>query len=167
LIEQLRAGDPDAIAALYHRYARSIHATAYRLMGAIADAEDVVHDVFVGLPRALRTFEGRGSLEGWLRQVATRSCLMRLRQRRRRGEVLMGTASSAGFTDPEEVVDRLDLERALAALPDHFRVVVVLREIEGYSHDEIGTLMGITARNSMIRLHRARKLLKRLLEEGE
>lgn len=167
MIEQLQAGDPDAIAALYHRYAPSIHATAFRLMGTVADAEDVVHDVFVGLPRALRTFEGRGSLEGWLRKVATRSCLMRLRQRRNRGEITMGPTWSGKFTEPAAVIDRLALERALAALPDHFRVIVVLKEVEGYSHDEIGTMMGITARNSMIRLHRARKLLKRLLEEGE
>jgi RNA polymerase sigma-70 factor (ECF subfamily) len=167
LIEQLRTGDPDAAAALYHRYAPSIHAAAYRLLGSAAEAEDVVHDVFVGLPRALRTFEGRGSLEGWLRQIATRSCLMRLRQRRSRGEVTLEASSASASTEPVAVVERLAIERALAALPDQLRVVVVLREVEGYTHDEIAALTGITAKNSMVRLYRARKLLRSLLEKGE
>src|SRR5213594_4400935 len=73
-------GNPEALAALYHRHARALLAVAYRLLQRREDAEDVVHDVFLGLPEALRRYEERGSLGAWLKTITTRVALMRLRE---------------------------------------------------------------------------------------
>ncbi|PYO64311.1 MAG: hypothetical protein DMD71_13475, partial [Gemmatimonadetes bacterium] len=82
-----RRGEPPALAALYRAHGAAVFRLAYRLTGTREDAEDVVHDVFVGLPEALLRYEERGRLQSWLKRVAARVALMRLRQRGRRREV--------------------------------------------------------------------------------
>lgn len=159
------AGNPDALSALYERYAATVHRAAHRLTGSRADADDVLQDVFVGLPEALRRFAGRGSLEGWIRKVAIRTALMRMRGTSRRREVPLDDVAPATAADPAAGVDRAALERALAQLPDSLRVVFVLKEVEGYSHAEIAQLLGIREGASEVRLHRARKSLRTLLHE--
>lgn len=92
---------------------------------------------------------------------------MVLRQRRRRREVsLEGTTLRQPVERAEPVVDRIALQRALAKLPDPLRAVFVLKEIEGYSHEEIGKLMGIGTHGSASKLHRARKILRERLRNS-
>jgi RNA polymerase sigma-70 factor, ECF subfamily len=160
LLQQTRAGDPDALAELYRRHGAAVHAVAYRLTASAADADDVLQDVFVGLPEALRRFDGRGSFGGWLRRVAARTALMRMRRSTRRGEVSLPDDSPAPATD---AAARVDIERALAGLAPGLRAVFVLREVEGYSHAEIAEIMGLRAGTSEVRLHRARQRLRQLL----
>jgi RNA polymerase sigma-70 factor, ECF subfamily len=164
LLARIGAADPEAVAVLYDRYAPSIYRLSYRLMGEEADAQDVVHDVFVGLPVAIKTFEGRGSFEGWLKRVTTRVALMTLRRRRTGREFTLGWFPSKR-TDAEEsrAVDRLDLWAALAKLTPALRVVFVLKEVEGYSHGEIAKLLGIRVSASKVRLYRARQRLQAYL----
>lgn len=167
VVERATAGEPAALAELYARYGEAVHRLAYRLTGSAADAEDVLQDVFVGLPEALRSYAGRGSLEGWIRRVAARTALMRMRRERRRREVALDPlAEPAGRSDPGCAVERTAIQRALDALPDALRAVFVLREVEGYSHAEIGELLGIRAGTSEVRLFRARKMLQTLLRSS-
>src|SRR6266566_5269584 len=84
LITEARAGSPDALSALHLEHGAALFRLAYRLVGAREDAEDVVHDVFVGLPDALRRYEERGSFAAWLKRVTARVALMRLRSAERR-----------------------------------------------------------------------------------
>src|SRR5207249_1720052 len=103
---RMRGGDPAALASLRgaeHRQMTWHHRLAYRLTGTREDAEDVVHDVFVGLPEALLRYEERGRLESWLKRVAARVALMRLRQRGRRREVPLEAV--AGHRSPEAPSD--------------------------------------------------------------
>lgn len=166
VLERAAAGHPDALAWLYERYAPVVHRAAYRLTASRADADDVLQDVFVGLPEALRQYGGRGSLEGWLRKVAVRTALMRIRGSSRRREVPLDDVSPAApRSDPGAGIDRAALESALAALPASLRVVFVLKEVEGYSHAEIAALLRIGEGASEVRLHRARKSLRTLLNE--
>jgi len=136
---------------------------AYRLVGAREDAEDVVHDVFVGLPEALGRYEERGSFGGWLKRVTARVALMRLRSGKRRREV--GLDSAAERAEPPETAERDGLQAAVDTLPDHLRAVLVLKEIEGYAHAEIAELLGITEGASRVRLTRALKRLRDELED--
>ncbi len=165
LVKGARAGQPDAIAGLYDLYGKTVYGVALRLSNSETDAEDVVQDVFIGLGRALASFEGRGSLEGWIKRVTSRTALMRLRRQRARNEIstevgmLASTASAESST-----TDRLTLEQAMAELPEELRAVFVLKEIEGYSHREIGEMMGIQPGTSKIRLHRARRELQQSIE---
>ncbi|HET7462346.1 MAG TPA: RNA polymerase sigma factor [Longimicrobium sp.] len=164
LLERTSAGDADALAELYRAHGAAVHAVAYRLTASAADADDVLQDVFVGLPEALRLYDGRGSLEGWLRRVAARTALMRMRRSTRRGEVALDDHPTPA-APPADAAARVDIERALAALAPGLRAVFVLREVEGYSHAEIGELMGLRAGTSQVRLHRARQRLREILKE--
>src|SRR5437868_11286758 len=87
LVERARDGNADALSDLYARYGNALMAVAFRLMGSRADAEDVLHDVFLGLPEALRRYDERGALEAWLKRVTARVALTRLRSRGRAREV--------------------------------------------------------------------------------
>ncbi|HEX8274616.1 MAG TPA: sigma-70 family RNA polymerase sigma factor [Longimicrobiaceae bacterium] len=167
VLERAAGGDAAALAELYGRYGEAVHRLAFRLTGSAAGAEDVLQDVFVGLPEALRSYAGRGSLEGWIRRVAARTALMRMRGERRRREVALDPREEpAARSDPGAVVERTAIERALAALPDGLRAVFVLREVEGYSHAEIAGLLGIRPGTSEVRLFRAKKLLRTLLRSS-
>ncbi len=168
LVEGARAGEPEAIAELYDLFGATVYRVALRLMNSAADADDVVQDVFIGLGRSLFSFEGRGSLEGWIKRVTSRTALMRLRRQRARNEISLDVGLPAWTAaPPSSPADRLTLERALEELPDALREVFVLKEIEGYSHQEIGEMLGIRPGTSKIRLYRARKELQKSVEGAE
>src|SRR5438128_11530039 len=95
LIEAVRAGSPEALASLYREYGAALYRLAYRLTETREDAEDVVHDVFVGLPEALARYEERGKLTSGLKRVTARVALVRLRARTRRREVPLELAAQA------------------------------------------------------------------------
>lgn len=154
LIDSVRAGSIDALGALYRRHADEVVATAFRITGSHADAEDVLQDVFVGLPRALEGYREEGRFAAWLNRVAVRTALMRLRSMRRQREEPLEDASPRPSRE-RHPVDRLEAAAAVAGLPDSLRVVFVLKEIEGYSHKEIAELLGITTNASGARLSRA------------
>src|SRR5881397_2432719 len=162
LIEGVRAGSPDALSALYLEHGAVLFRLAYRIVGAREDAEDVVHDVFVGLPEALRRYEERGSFGAWLKRVTARLALMKLRSGKRRREVTLDNA--VGQAGPPAISDRDGLQAAVNTLPDHLRAVLVLKEIDGYAHAEIAELLGISEGASRVRLSRALKRLRRELE---
>ncbi len=159
--------DPDALAALYERYAPVMMRVAYHITGSRADAEDVLHDVFLGLPQALQRYEERGRLESWLVRLTARAALSRGRRRRRQAETpIENKIVSAAPGDVERRLARADLRAALHALPASLRAVVVLKEIEGYAHAEIAEILGITAGASEVRLCRAMRRLRATLTEG-
>lgn len=166
-LERARSGEPSSIAQLYERYGDTVYRIGYRLTGSPADAEDVLQDVYLGLPRALHTYAGRGSFEGWIRRVAVRTTLMKIRHRKRKAEVALSQlASSAAEASTEVSLDRIELEDAVDALPKALRIVFVLRDVEGYTHIEIGKMLGIGTSASRVRLHRARKILRTYLEKS-
>jgi len=163
-IDAARTGDPEALASLYRTHGAVLYRLAYRLTGTAQDAEDVVHDVFVGLPKALGRYEERGSFASWLKRVTARVALMRLRARTRRREV--GIEATLPTVAPPFDSATVALRAAVDALPDPLRAVLVLKEIEGYSHAEVGELLGISAGASRVRLNRAMRRLRKTLEDG-
>jgi RNA polymerase sigma-70 factor (ECF subfamily) len=165
VIAAARSGSLEAVGELYRRHADVVHALAYRMLASSDDAADVLQDVFVGLPRALRSYTEQGRFESWLKQVTVRTCLMRQRsQRRKRERPLEGAAVEARAATTSHPLDRLAVQRALAALPDSLRAVFALREIEGYTHAEIAALLGISEGNSATRLARAWSQLRKELQ---
>jgi RNA polymerase sigma-70 factor (ECF subfamily) len=165
LVQRVRQGSGDALSDLYARYGHALMAVAYRLTGSRADSEDILHDVFLGLPEALRHYDERGTLESWLKRVTARVALTRLRGRLREREVsfMEDSIPPAASPSAERLADLITVQRAIDALPDTLRVVFVLREIEGYSHTEIGDLLQITPNASEVRLHRALRALRRTI----
>ena len=164
LVARARVGDHEALAALYGRYAQQVITVAFRLTKSEDEAEDVLQDVFVGLPEALRGYDGKGALGAWIRRLATRTSLLRIRAEQRRTKWQKRAAAEGRSEErPVPVESRLTLQRYLDRLPADLRAVYVLKEVEGYSHTEIGELLGITEGASEVRLHRAR----RLRDQGE
>lgn len=160
LAEQARQGSSAALGALYRLFGPALFRLAYRLTASKEDAEDVVHDVFVGLPEALQHYEERGRLDAWLRRLTARMSLMRLRSNRRRRDVRL----EDDHPGPDPMTrDRSDVERAVNGLPEPLRSVLVLKEVEGYSHAEIGEMLNISTVASRVRLARAMSRLRRML----
>ena len=161
IIRRARAGDSVGIGALYECHAESLFRTAYRISGSRSDAEDIVHDLFAGLPEALRHYDDRGQLGAWLTRVAVRLALMRARgDRRRRVTPLEEEVGLEASDRADAGINLMELERAVIALPEALRTVFVLKQVEGYSHDEIGGLLSISTGASRVRLTRALETLR-------
>jgi RNA polymerase sigma-70 factor (ECF subfamily) len=164
-----RSGERRAHGDIYRLLEQPVRTLARRLVARTPVAEDLAQDVFVEVLTNLGRFEGRGSFAGWVRAITVRKCLMHLRSPWRRGpqwiESLSGEeASDAGEACPPTAGEAMDLERALAKLPDTARTVVWLHDVEGYTHGEIGALLGGTASLSKSQLARAHARLRELLE---
>jgi RNA polymerase sigma-70 factor, ECF subfamily len=163
LLEQAAAGSTEALSTLFEQYSALVHRVAFRLTLSADDAEDVVQDVFVGLPEALATFSRAGDFAAWLRRVAVRTTLMRLRSASRRTATATRASQSQPASRADDTLDRLAIIAALSQLPSELREVFVLSDIEGYAHGEIAKMLGIRTGTSEVRLHRARRRLRALL----
>jgi RNA polymerase sigma-70 factor, ECF subfamily len=165
-IRRARDGDGVAMRELYRRYAPRVHAVVRRLAGDDALAEDWAQEAWVRVFRALPGFRGEARFSTWLHRIAVNSALhgRRWRERRVSHEVEMPAAERAGRTD--EVVLRISLQRALDDLPPGMRQIIVLHDVEGYTHDEIGEQLGISPGTSKSQLFKARARLRTALQTG-
>ena len=171
LVERLKAGEPRAFEDLVRAYQHRVFGVALRMLGARADAEDVAQEVFLRVHRAIGRFRGEAKLSTWLYGIASNLCLNRLASadRKRRhpdDEAVMravsGTGDAAGAVERSEV--EAALHQAIAELPDDRRIVVVLRDLEGLSYDEIAQALELEPGTVRSRLHRARLDLKNKME---
>ena len=169
-VSRARAGAIDAQEAIYRAFQRPVRTLARRLVPSVAAAEDLAQDVFVEVLTKLDQYDGRGSFAGWVRSITVNKCLMHLRspwQRARRWLDSVGEDGGVVWPErgsPPATGDAVDLERALARLGDTARAVVWLHDVEGYTHAEIGRLLGGTASFSKSQLARAHAQLRELLE---
>lgn len=171
LLERLRAGEPAAFEELVRAYQHRVFAVAARMLGRAAEAEEVAQEVFVRAYRAIGEFRGEARLSTWLHAITARLCLNRLasaaRRRERADEDLLRQTPSAEL-GAAAAVERSELETALrqaiAELPDDRRIVVVLRDVEGLSYEEIAEALDLEPGTVRSRLHRARMDLKAKLE---
>ena len=153
-------GDRRAFERLYRRHGQRVFALCLRMTADRALAEELVQDVFVRVWQKLGTFRGDAAFATWLHRVAVNVVLGRST---RADGVTDDAALAEAPARPVAVGDRLDLEAAIAALPQGARRVFVLHDVEGYTHEEIGGVLGITAGGSKAQLHRARLLLREAL----
>jgi RNA polymerase sigma factor (sigma-70 family) len=156
-------GDVAAFERLYHKHAPRMHSLARRLVGR-SEADDVVQDVFIRAWTRLDTFRAESAFATWLHRLATNVCLRRLEQSRR----AMFDESDKLDALPARVPDpgmQVDLTSALEQLSPALRCVVVLFDLEGYTHEEIARLLGITSDSSKMRLSRARAALRTYLKD--
>jgi RNA polymerase sigma-70 factor (ECF subfamily) len=158
-------GDRRAFERLYRAYGQRIFALCLRMTADRGTAEELVQDVFVRAWEKLGSFRGDAAFGTWLHRVAVNIVLSRRKQDgvHRERTVDDETSLDAAPARAVSVGDRLDLEAAIAGLPTGARRVFVLHDVEGYTHEEIGDLLGITAGGSKAQLHRARLLLREAL----
>lgn len=162
----LEDGDEAAFRMLYRRHTAAVYGLVLRLLGGDAeDAEDVVQDAWLRAVQGLGRFRWEAAFRTWLTGIA----LNRAREVLRRRALRDGSGPHVEAAELAVVVaarpgERLDLERAIAALPDGYRTVLVLHDVEGFTHPEIGERLDISVGTSRSQLFRARRTLRRLLE---
>jgi RNA polymerase sigma-70 factor, ECF subfamily len=168
LIQQARQGDGSAIQALYRRYADRVFSVVRRLAGDDALAEDWAQEAWVRAIRALPTFRGDSQFGTWIHRIAVNSALYGRRGRERwttretpLQETLPDALPDTGSGD--RTLLRLRLERAMEQLPSGMRRVLVLHDVEGYTHTEIGMLLGVAPGTCKSQLFKARARMRELL----
>ena len=167
VVRRAQQGDQSAFHELYREHVGRTYALCLRLTGSAAEAEERTQDVFVQAWRTLASFRGESAFSSWLHRLAVNLVLMERRGARRRWMRVEAVEDPAtlerGGEGPSPAL-RLDLERAVAALPKGARHVFVLHDVEGYRHEEIGELLGIAVGTSQAQLSRARRLLRGMLD---
>jgi RNA polymerase sigma-70 factor, ECF subfamily len=184
LLDKAVAGDAEALEALMGRHAGRVYRLAYGITRNPADAEEVVQDVFLTVVRKGGSFEGQATLATWMYRVTMNAALNRRRGKRRELEVSLEehlpTYTEDGHragdrsgllvdwsSTPEERVlsgeSRRVLENAIDSLPDHYRAVLVLRDVEELSNEEVASIVGDSLASVKSRLHRARMALREQL----
>ena len=154
--------DERAFGTLYERHTPALYRLALRLTaGDAASSEDIVHDAWMLAVPRLREFAWRSRLTTWLSGFVVNGARERARRAGRETELADHEPEDA--RPLEGACDRLDLERALAALPHGYREVLVLHDVEGYTHDEIASALGIAPGTSKSQLARARAAVRRAL----
>ncbi len=166
LVARAREGDPEALEGVYRAYEAAVYTVARRICGNDADAYDVLQDTFLEVCGSIGTSRGDGSLWGWIRRVAVNKALAHLRREKLRVVSLLdryGSLGGVGGGRIPEPTAPLELEAALDRLSPLARAVLWLHEVEGYTHREIGEMMGKTASFSKSQLSRAHQRLRELL----
>ena len=167
-IERARQGDLQAFESLYRGSVGRVNALCLRWSGGdVARAEDFVQEVYLRVWEKLSSFEGRARFSSWVHRVAINRLTDLMRVEIRRAELApmdgeLAPAFDAGHAGPEM---RLDLETAIRSLPAGARVVFVLHDVEGYGHEEIAAMTGLSTGTSKSQLHRARRLLRARLSQ--
>lgn len=181
MLARLRAKDEAAFDELVDAAAGRMLSVARKMMSTEADAEDAVQDAFLSAFKSLDRFDGRSKLTTWLHQITVNACLMKLRSKRRRPEKSMDAllpefvadghqkepqkrwhAEGSGGIEQDEV--RALVRSRIEELPEQYRVVLVLRDVEGLDTEETAAVLGVTLDTVRTRLHRARQALKTLLD---
>ncbi len=168
-VQSARAGDRAAYERLYRVHVGRVHALCLRLSGERTKASELTQDAFVRAWQKLSLLESDAAFASWLYRLTVNMVLMRLRRdkkwsaREAGSDVLEAVEPVRGRRD-DGAGTRVDLERAIAALPAQARVVFVLHDVEGYRHEEIANHMSIAVGTSKAQLHRARRLLREELE---
>jgi RNA polymerase sigma-70 factor (ECF subfamily) len=167
-VRRAQAGDADAFEIVYRAHAGRVYSVCLRMTGDAVQAGELLQDVFVRVWEKLGTFRGESAFGTWLHRLAVNLVLMDRRTAARRAEDSLvneeGVERSLPVKKEAPAGLRLDLEQCIAALPPMARQVLVLYDIEGYEHQEIGTMLGIAEGTSKAHLFRARRILREALE---
>jgi RNA polymerase sigma-70 factor (ECF subfamily) len=173
-IERAKQGDAEAFQVLYDLHKRRVYSLCLRMTANTAQAEDLTQEAFLQLFRKIGTFRGESAFSTWLHRMAVNVVLMQLRKKGLPVVSLEETMEGEEDAPRKEPgvpdrrltgsVDRLQLQRAVDALPPGYRSIFVLHDVEGYEHNEIAQMVGCSIGNSKSQLHKARMKLRELLK---
>lgn len=178
LIEEFKRGSARSFEELIGRYSDKAFSLASRLTRNHEDAEEVIQDVFVTVYRKIGGFEGKSTFSSWLYRVTVNAALMKLRKRKQDQSVSIEdippqirnslVAKNSDQIDADRTASRnelkIALEKAIARLPDDYRPVYVLRDIDGLTSREVGKILNLSVPAVKSRLHRSRIMLRRKLQ---
>src|SRR5215831_8382531 len=171
LVERCRRGELGAFEQLYKAHSGRLYRLACRMLGNAADAEDLLQEIFLSAHRKLDSFRGDAALGTWLYRLGMNQILDHVRSRAgRAGQITDGLddattlADASGHRLADRAIDRIDLERALAELPEGCRAAFLLHDVEGLEHREVSEVLGIAEGTSKSQVHKARLRLRGLLK---
>lgn len=183
LIQRSQQGDVYAFEELVIRYEKKVYTIAYKYMGNHEDASDMAQEAFLKAYQAIGTFRGESSLSTWLGRIVANKCLDELRKRQRSpyqsldeelttDEGIVQKEIKAPDLSPEEQAESQEtiayLQKLIDGLKPEYKTVVILRELEGYSYEEIAQALDCSLGTIKSRLSRARKYLqKQIIEAGK
>ena len=163
-------GNLAAFEMIYSKYHRRTYGLCLRMTGSQTEAEDLTQEVFVQLFRKIGSFRGDSAFSTWLHRLTVNQVLMHFRRRSVKNERTsddgeMPEQTVRGTADPGkmQVIDRIALKNAVAQLPNGYRNVFLLHDVEGFEHEEVARIMGISVGTSKSQLHKARLKLRGLL----
>ena len=173
-ITRAQRGDAASFEILYKAYCQRVYRLCLRMLKNVAEAEDLTQQVFLQVFRKIGTFRGDSCFSTWLHRISVNAVLMHLRRKRPAQQLiesLDGDATRVADqmdltrtgTSAVDVIDRLNLKRAIRQLPDGYKRFFLLHDVLGYQHAEIAVLLGCSTGCSKSQLHKARKSLRRLL----
>jgi RNA polymerase sigma factor (sigma-70 family) len=163
VVARARTGDEGALEELYRAFEAPVYNLARRICRTTEDAEDVLQETFFEVCRSIGRYREEGSLWGWIRSIAASKALMRIRRNKYRETDELHDEVVGRRQEDNHL--RMDLEAALERLPETSRAVVWLHDVEGYTHEEIATMMGKTPSFSKSQLARAHVRLRKWLGE--
>ena len=170
LAQKAAGGNIAAFELIYERYHRRTYSLCLRMTGSQSEAEDLTQEVFIQLFRKIGSFRGDSAFSTWLHRLTVNQVLMHFRRRSVKnektsedGEMPEQTVSGTENPNKMPVVDRIALKKAISELPNGYRKVFILHDIEGYEHEEVARMLGISVGTSKSQLHKARLKLRGLL----
>src|ERR1700734_3384067 len=177
-IQKAQSGDPASFETLYALHKRRVYSLCLRMVGNVAEAEDLTQEAFLQLYRKIATFRGESAFSTWLHRLAVNVVLMHLRKKGLPEVSLEESMEPQQEDGPKKDVgtrdnvlagsiDRVNLERAVESLPPGYRIIFLLHDVEGYEHNEIAEMMGCSIGNSKSQLHKARMKLRDLLKQSK
>jgi RNA polymerase sigma-70 factor (ECF subfamily) len=170
-VTRAQAGDHHAFSQLYLLHKRRVFSLCLRMIGNVAEAEDLTQEAFLQVHRKIATFRGDSAFSTWLHRLTINVILMHLRRKRlslisldEAMEPISDERSGRSFGTPDPIlagsIDRMALQRAINDLPPGYRLMFILHDIEGYEHDEIAAMLNCSIGNSKSQLHKARMKLR-------
>ena len=167
LVRRAQSGDVEAFQQVYREHVGRVFAVCVRMVGNSQRAEELTQDTFVRAWEMLGSFRGESAFSSWLHRVAVNIVLLNIRSAKRYQSRVESTGDITEHDQEDSIRfpgDRLDLEKAIAGLPPQARAIFVLHDIEGFKHEEIAEQMELAVGTTKAQLHRARKLLREVLE---
>lgn len=166
LLEGCRKGQAQAQRMLYDRYSRIMFGVCLRYASSREDAQDILQEGFIRVFKNLDTFRGEGSMEGWVRRIMIHTSIEHYRRRSK--YFLVDVNEAQGLEVTPDAIGKLSRDELLSLiqeLPPGYRTIFNLYEVEGFSHQEIGTMMNVSVGTSKSQLSRAKSWLKERIEQ--
>ncbi len=172
LVRRACEGELEAMRQLYERHSSRVYTVVRRLAGDDDLAADLAQDAWANAFQKIRAFRGDAAFGTWVHRIAVNTALTRLRQQARRRDLEQSFDGSGTLGNPDRwpasgAADRVMVQRALDKLPEGYRAVLWLHDVEGYTHEEIGAQLGIAVGTSKSQLSKARAKMRSLMEQSK
>ncbi|MCB0352952.1 MAG: sigma-70 family RNA polymerase sigma factor [Bdellovibrionales bacterium] len=178
LVEMFKRGEEGAFLELLNRYSEKVHNLALRITRNEQDTEEILQDVFITVHTKIDTFQGKSAFSSWLYRITANTAFMKLRNRKKHSAVSLEELCSTGGeaqshwqrSDASDVnfissrhEMRQEIEEAIQVLPEEYKMIFILRDVDGLSNQEVGEVLGLSVPAVKSRLHRSRLMLRKKL----